>query len=175
MSASIFNLAHPLRTGHIRLAPSGKEVFGTVTRAGRMKKTVTVRVSNYRYLTKVGIWAQSSKNFHAHDPEEFCKTGDKVVLRACRRISPIKHYYVRNIVLPIGRQNVSGVPDTQYERDALDYNEQLRNKDPFDTDKLMNNFKKQQRRKVHFVPKEPWVEKEVDAAKTPSDDAGDLQ
>ena len=73
-----------------------------------------------------GLWIQSSKNFHAHDPEEFCKTGDKVVLRACRKLSPIKHYYVRNIVLPIGRQNVTGVPDTQYERDALEYNEKLR-------------------------------------------------
>ena len=175
MSASIFNLAHPLRTGHIRLAPSGKEVFGTVTRAGRMKKTVTVRVSNYRYLKKVGIWAQSSKNFHAHDPEEFCKTGDKVVLRACGRISPIKNYYVRNIVLPIGRQNVTGIPDTQDEIDALDYNEQLRNQDPFDTEKLMNSYKKEQRKKLNFIEREPWPGKKNDgAAKTPIDNANDL-
>ena len=42
MSVSINNLAHPLRTGHIRLAPSGKELFGTVIRHGKMAKTVTV-------------------------------------------------------------------------------------------------------------------------------------
>jgi len=40
----------------------------------------------------------------------------------------MKHFYVRNIILPIGRQNVSGVPATQYEQDALDYNEKLREK-----------------------------------------------
>lgn len=42
MSSSIWNLTHPLRTGHIPLKP-GAEMFGTVIRHGRMKKTVTVR------------------------------------------------------------------------------------------------------------------------------------
>ena len=42
MSASIFNLSHPLRTGNIRLAPGGKELFGTVIRHAKMDKTVTV-------------------------------------------------------------------------------------------------------------------------------------
>lgn len=43
MSSSIWNLTHPLRTGHIPLKP-GAEMFGTVIRHGRMKKTVTVRL-----------------------------------------------------------------------------------------------------------------------------------
>ena len=42
MASSIYNLKHPLRTGNIRLAPSGKELFGTVIRDGKMNKTVTV-------------------------------------------------------------------------------------------------------------------------------------
>ena len=42
MSYNIWNLAHPQRTGYIRLAGSGKEIFGTVIRAGKMDKTVTV-------------------------------------------------------------------------------------------------------------------------------------
>ena len=41
-----------------------------------------------------------------------------------------KYYYVRNIVKPVGRQNVSGVPATQYEQDALDFNERLRSFQP---------------------------------------------
>ena len=32
MSANIWNLAHPLRTGFVKLAPNGKEKFGTVIR-----------------------------------------------------------------------------------------------------------------------------------------------
>jgi hypothetical protein len=69
-----------------------------------------------------------SRNFHAHDEEEFCKTGDKVVISACRKLSSTKHYYVRNIVKPMVRQNLSGEPETQYEQDALDYNKELRSK-----------------------------------------------
>ena len=41
-----------------------------------------------------------------------------------------KWYYVRNIVKHVGRQNVSGKPATQYEQDALDYNEKLRSYQP---------------------------------------------
>ncbi len=85
-------------------------------------------MSRYHYNTKVGIWTNRGRNFHAHDEEEFCRTGDKVVISQCRKLSTLKHYYVRNIVLPIGRQNISGEPATQYEADALDYNEALRAK-----------------------------------------------
>ena len=50
------------------------------------------------------------------------------MISQCRKISVLKHYYVRNIVLPIGRQNISGEPATKYEEDAIDYNEKLRSK-----------------------------------------------
>jgi len=43
MSSNIYNLSHPLRTGFIRLAPSGKELFGTVVKQGLNANTVTVR------------------------------------------------------------------------------------------------------------------------------------
>ena len=52
------------------------------------------------------------RHFHSHDEEEFCRTGDKVVISQCRKISSIKHYYVRNIVRPTVRQNLSGEPET---------------------------------------------------------------
>jgi hypothetical protein len=42
MSSSIWNLSHPLRTGHIHLKQGGGEMFGTVIRHGKMAKTVTV-------------------------------------------------------------------------------------------------------------------------------------
>jgi hypothetical protein len=54
-----------------------------------------------------------------HDPEDFCKTGDKVVVKQCRKLSATKYYSVRNIVLPIGRMNLTGEPSTQFEADAL--------------------------------------------------------
>ena len=81
-------------------------------------------------MNKVAIWTQRSKNFSVHDEENFCRSGDKVVIRRCRKLTHTKHYYVRNIVKHVGRQNVSGVPSTQYERDALDFNEKLRSQMP---------------------------------------------
>ena len=45
MSTSIYNLTHPQRSGFIRLAPSGHELFGTVIRQGKMDKTVTVSMT----------------------------------------------------------------------------------------------------------------------------------
>lgn len=44
MSSSIWNLKHPLRSGHIQLATGGKELFGTVIRDRRMRKTCTVNI-----------------------------------------------------------------------------------------------------------------------------------
>lgn len=45
MSSSIWNLTHPLRSGHVPLKHGGCELFGTVIRHGKMRKTVTV--NNY--------------------------------------------------------------------------------------------------------------------------------
>ena len=61
-----------------------------------------------------------------HDEEEYCRTGDKVVIKQCRKISPIKYYYVRNIVLPVGRHHIYEKDLTQYEKEAMAFNEKLR-------------------------------------------------
>lgn len=44
MSSNIWNLTHPLRSGHVPLRPGGCEIFGTVIRQGKMKKTVSVSI-----------------------------------------------------------------------------------------------------------------------------------
>ena len=130
MSSNIFNLTHPLRTGFIKLAPNGRELFGTVIRQGRMDKTVTVRVHSYRWNYKVGFWMTRGKNFHCHDEENYCRTGDKVIIKSCRKLSTLKHFYVRNIVLAAGRQYFNTSEMSGYEKDALDYNRRLRARNP---------------------------------------------
>ena len=125
MSSNIFNLTHPLRTGFIKLAPGGKEMYGTVIRHGRMNKTVTVRINSYHWNYKVGFWLTKGKNFHCHDEENYCRTGDKVVIRACRKMSTSKNFYVRNIMLATGRQNFYTQDMTAYEKNALSYNKNL--------------------------------------------------
>ena len=76
----------------------------------------------------MGYWGARGRHFSVHDPENFTRTGDKVVITRIPKIAPTKSYMVRNIVLPIGRMNVSGFPETQYEKDALTYNKNLRNR-----------------------------------------------
>ena len=55
MSSSIWNLTHPLRTGHIPLKAGGGELFGTVIRHGKMKKTVTVSQETFLKHRSIGI------------------------------------------------------------------------------------------------------------------------
>jgi len=116
MSSNIWNLKHPLRTGFIKLAPNGKELYGAVVRQGRMDKTVTVRVSSYHWNYKVGFWMSNSKNFHVHDQENYARTGDKVIIQACRHHSKSKNFFVRNIVLAAGRQNLYTKDMSGYEK-----------------------------------------------------------
>jgi ribosomal protein S17 len=50
--SALWNLLSPLRTGHIPLAHSGRELFGTVIKHGINLKTVTVKVDRYFYHGK---------------------------------------------------------------------------------------------------------------------------
>ena len=58
--SNIWNLKDPLRAGYVWLAHSGRELYGTVVRAGRMKKTVSVKnliafYSNFRLKSIASI------------------------------------------------------------------------------------------------------------------------
>ena len=130
MSSNIWNLTHPLRVGYIKLAPGGRELYGTVVRQGRMQKTATVRISSYHWNFKVGFWLTRTKNFHCHDEEDYCRVGDKVVIQQCRKMSRIKSYMVRNIILPAPRQNFYTKDMSKYEVDAIAYNTKLRSQPP---------------------------------------------
>jgi len=63
-------------------------------------------VTRYRYNKKFGLWQSRNHLKHVHDEEEYCRTGDKVVIKTCRKLSNLKHYFVRNVVLPVGRVNI---------------------------------------------------------------------
>ena len=74
-----------------------------------------------------------------HDEENYCTTGDKVVIRRCAPITSNKHYYVRNIVIPQPREDFYKNPN----KDAL--MEELQYENFIISDKLeMNSSKKDQ-------------------------------
>ena len=63
-----------------------------------------------------------NSKLHAHDEDEYCRSGDKVVIRTCKKMSPIKYYFVRNIVLPVGRHNIYEKDLSSFETEQMDYN-----------------------------------------------------
>lgn len=83
-------------------------------------------MTRYSFNQKFSLWSSRNCKFHVHDEEGYCRTGDKVVIRQCRKLSNIKYYYVRNVVLPVGRHNIYEKDISQYEREAIKYNEDLR-------------------------------------------------
>ena len=78
-------------------------MYGTVTKAGVNKKTVTVKVSRFFYVQKYKKTFSRSGYFQVHDESEYCVLGDKVVIQTCRPMSKTKRYFVRNIVVMGGR------------------------------------------------------------------------
>ena len=126
---SIWNLKDPLRTGYVKLMQhGGMEKFGTVVRAGLNDKTVSVLVENWNWNRHYRKFVRSTSLIHCHDEINYCAIGDKVVIRACQKLSRIKAHYVRNVVLPMGRHNCFLKRVSTEEMAAMKYNENLRNR-----------------------------------------------
>lgn len=108
--STIWNFMNPLKTGGLKLGKSGRELYGTVVRAGVNRKTVVVKVNRFFYDQHYQKTYSCSRNFHAHDEEEFCKIGDKVVIQSCRPLSKLKRYFIRNVVVMGGRTYTPAAP-----------------------------------------------------------------
>lgn len=103
--SSIWNYLATLRTGHVYLARSGNEMFGTVIQHGVNQKTVTVRTSFHNWNAKYLRYFNKHSKVQVHDEEEACVTGDKVIVKLCQPLSKSKSYYVKRIVKPFGRDD----------------------------------------------------------------------
>ena len=74
-------------------------------KSGLNDKSVTVRVDYQYYVKKYKMYNYGISRFLCHDEENFCVSGDKVVIRACEPISSRKHYFVRNVIKPFPRDD----------------------------------------------------------------------
>jgi len=92
-----------LTTGSLRLAHSGRELYGTVIKAGVNQKTVTIKINRFFYVQKYKKTFSRTGRFQVHDEAETCVLGDKIVIQTCRPMSKTKRYFVRNIVVMGGR------------------------------------------------------------------------
>jgi small subunit ribosomal protein S17 len=74
-----------------------KEKVGIII-SNKMQKTVVVKVeSRYRHpiYSKIMI---KTKKYLAHDENNDCKIGDKVLLREFRPLSKRKRWYIKKII-----------------------------------------------------------------------------
>ncbi|MEL7030041.1 MAG: 30S ribosomal protein S17 [Pseudomonadota bacterium] len=71
-----------------------KRVMQGVVVSDKGDKTVVVRVERIFTHPLLRKTVRRSKKFHAHDPENRYKTGDKVQVRECAPISKLKRWEV---------------------------------------------------------------------------------
>ena len=70
---------------------------GVVT-SNAADKTVVVKVENLVMHPLYQRFVRSSSKFMAHDEENSCNVGDRVLIEECRPMSRRKHWRVRRIV-----------------------------------------------------------------------------
>jgi small subunit ribosomal protein S17 len=74
-----------------------KERVGVVV-SNKMQKTVVVAVENRSAHEKYGKTVVRTKKYKAHDEENKCQEGDRVLLRETRPLSKTKRWTVAEII-----------------------------------------------------------------------------
>ncbi|MCS7213000.1 MAG: 30S ribosomal protein S17 [Candidatus Calescibacterium sp.] len=75
-----------------------KEFFGVVLSAGKMQKTVKVKVETLVKHPKYKKYIKRTKKYLVHDPENRAQVGDKVVIREGRPFSKLKRFFLVKIL-----------------------------------------------------------------------------
>lgn len=71
----------------------GKVLRGVVV-GDKMQETIVVAVTRFVKHPKYHKFIKRVKKYHAHNPGNEKKTGDKVTIRECRPLSKTKHFEV---------------------------------------------------------------------------------
>lgn len=73
---------------------SGRRVLEGLVLSDKMDKTVTVQVTRFVKHPRYHKYISRSKNYKAHDENNDCIVGDKVVIRESRPLSKSKRWIV---------------------------------------------------------------------------------
>ncbi|MDJ1172232.1 30S ribosomal protein S17 [Roseofilum sp. BLCC_M154] len=74
-----------------------KERVGTVI-SDKMQKTVVVAIENRSAHPKYGKTVVKTKHYKAHDEDNQCKEGDRVLIKESRPLSKTKRWVVSEIL-----------------------------------------------------------------------------
>ena len=73
---------------------TNRKVLRGVVTSDKMQNTAVVAVSRYTKHPKYKKYMKSTKKYHAHNPGNKAKEGDKVTIRSCRPLSKTKHFEI---------------------------------------------------------------------------------
>ncbi len=74
-----------------------RTLTGIVTSA-KMNKSITVKIERTVQHPLYGKFIKRSTKLHAHDENDTCQLGDRVVIRECRPISKTKAWTLVEVV-----------------------------------------------------------------------------
>ncbi|MGB0590967.1 MAG: 30S ribosomal protein S17 [Myxococcota bacterium] len=74
-----------------------KQLIGLVA-SDKMQKTVVVEVTRRMRHPVYSKYIKRRKRYHAHDEENSCKAGDRVLIEECRPLSARKRWRVKQIL-----------------------------------------------------------------------------
>ncbi len=74
-----------------------KQLIGLVA-SDKMQKTVVVEVTRRMRHPVYSKYIKRRKRYHAHDEENSCNAGDRVLIEECRPLSARKRWRVKQIL-----------------------------------------------------------------------------
>ncbi|CAK4034756.1 nucleic acid-binding [Lecanosticta acicola] len=98
---STSDLLHQNEKGQREKAIPHKKIVGVVVSAGKMQRTVRVRVAGQKWNKRIGKYYRSEENHLVHDPNSSLVQGDVVELHRLRVAKTVGHV-VASIVSPFG-------------------------------------------------------------------------
>jgi small subunit ribosomal protein S17 len=75
-----------------------KRLVGMVV-SDKMDKTVTIRVEGLTKHARYGKYVMRSKKYKAHDEQNDCRVGDKVLIEETRPLSADKRWKVKEVLV----------------------------------------------------------------------------
>jgi small subunit ribosomal protein S17 len=81
----------------LKAATNKKKMVGTVVR-DKMEKSVVVETERLQKHSKYHKYLKTKKRYKAHDEDNKCRIGDKVVIVESRPISKEKSWVVKEII-----------------------------------------------------------------------------
>lgn len=78
--------------------PAGRKTFVGIVESNKMQQTIVVTVERMVKHPQYGKYVKRTTKLYAHDPENTCKIGDKVLVMSTRPISKLKRWRLIEVI-----------------------------------------------------------------------------